>query len=247
MESFHVGDGTQDLLDHVLMVALDQKAYDRCQAIHVHCFKLMTEVDLSGEKLFMTKDYVKLVWKRIDLMRIVLKMGYNLVFSDADILWLRDPFSYLSIDAVDAAFSCDFFNGNETDLANTPNTGFLYFQSTNRTLELFNLWMRFREFHPSMHDQDVMGIMKSSKEFANLKIKVRFLNTNIISGFCSVSQEFENICTMHANCCTSIERKMHDLRLVLRRWKYLKSHKRARKKLKRIPWRVPKECVRSWT
>lgn len=82
LESFRIGYNTRKLLDHLVIIALDKKAYIRCLSIHVHCFGLITKgVDFSGEKKFMTKDYLKMMWRRIDFLRFVLERGYNFVFS----------------------------------------------------------------------------------------------------------------------------------------------------------------------
>ncbi|KAK6137170.1 hypothetical protein DH2020_029095 [Rehmannia glutinosa] len=84
--SFRIGIGTQHLLKHVLVVSLDQKAYSRCLQENLHCYALTTEeVDFSGEAYFMTEDYLKMMWRRIDFLRIVLDMGYDFVFTDNNI------------------------------------------------------------------------------------------------------------------------------------------------------------------
>lgn len=82
LQSFRIGDGTRKLLDHLVIVALDQKAYSRCKVLHSHCFALSTEgVDFSQEAYFMTPDYLNMMWRRIDFLRYVLEMGYNFVFT----------------------------------------------------------------------------------------------------------------------------------------------------------------------
>ncbi|KAH9298702.1 hypothetical protein KI387_030384, partial [Taxus chinensis] len=137
LESFRVGEETGVLLNHLVIVALDQKAYDRCMSIHSHCFVLKTEgVDFSMEKLFMSHDYLKMMWRRIDFLRTVLEMGYNFIFTDADIMWFRNPFLHFTADT-DFQIACDRFNGNPTDLENTANGGFNYVKSNNRTIEFY--------------------------------------------------------------------------------------------------------------
>ncbi|KAL6966545.1 hypothetical protein U1Q18_032325, partial [Sarracenia purpurea var. burkii] len=42
LESFRIGIQTKKLLNHLVIVALDQKAYDRCMALHPHCYNLNT-------------------------------------------------------------------------------------------------------------------------------------------------------------------------------------------------------------
>jgi hypothetical protein len=82
LESFRNGEGTQHLLNHLIIVALDQKAYKRCMELHQFCYKLKTQgVDFSAEQAFMTTDYVKMVWKRFEYLGRVLSLGYSFIFS----------------------------------------------------------------------------------------------------------------------------------------------------------------------
>jgi Nucleotide-diphospho-sugar transferase len=82
MESFQTGETTRHLLNHLVIISLDMKAYKRCMAIHAHCFALTTEgVDFSGEKSFMSKGYLRMMWRRVDFFRVVLAKGYNFIFS----------------------------------------------------------------------------------------------------------------------------------------------------------------------
>lgn len=82
LESFRLGDGTRRLLNHLVIIALDQKAFARCLVVHTHCFSLVSEgVDFHREAYFMTPDYLKMMWRRIDFLRSVLEMGYNFVFT----------------------------------------------------------------------------------------------------------------------------------------------------------------------
>ncbi len=82
LEGFRQGENIQQLLNHLVIVALDQKAYDCYLHLHPHCFMLHTYgVDFSGEKGFMTQDHLKMMRRRIKFLRNVLEMGYNFIFS----------------------------------------------------------------------------------------------------------------------------------------------------------------------
>jgi len=82
LESFHVGEGTQELLNNLLIVALDAKAYNRCLQIHSLCYSLKTGgVDFSAEKVYMSDDYLKMMWRRLGFLAEILKRGYSMVFS----------------------------------------------------------------------------------------------------------------------------------------------------------------------
>ncbi|KAL1552638.1 hypothetical protein AAHA92_13409 [Salvia divinorum] len=107
LESFRIGNGTAHLLDHVVVGAFDETAYERCKAAGLHCYAVTTEgVDFSGETYFMSEDYLKMMWRRIDFLRNVLELGYDFVFTDADIMWLRDPFKKFYKDG-DFQIACD--------------------------------------------------------------------------------------------------------------------------------------------
>lgn len=82
LESFRTGVHTRSLLNHLVIISLDQKAFSRCLLVHTHCYALVTEgVDFSSEAYFMTHDYLKMMWRRINFLQSVLEMGYNFIFT----------------------------------------------------------------------------------------------------------------------------------------------------------------------
>ena len=82
LEGFRRGDRTDRLLNHLVIVGLDEKAYKSCKLVHPHCYALQTEgVDFSTEKLFMSEDYLKITWRKVDFLRIVLELGFDFIFS----------------------------------------------------------------------------------------------------------------------------------------------------------------------
>lgn len=82
LSSFWLGEGTRSLIDHLLIVAVDQTAYDRCQFLGLNCYRLETDgVDFGGEKIYMSQDFIKMMWRRTLFTLEVLKRGYNFVFT----------------------------------------------------------------------------------------------------------------------------------------------------------------------
>lgn len=82
LESFWLGDGTRELLDHLVLVAVDQTAYDRCRFLRLNCYRLETDgVDFGGEKLYMSPEFIKMMWRRTWFLLEVLKRGYSFVFT----------------------------------------------------------------------------------------------------------------------------------------------------------------------
>ncbi|KAM5566553.1 uncharacterized protein ABKV19_014949 [Rosa sericea] len=242
LESFRNGVGTHRLLNHLVIVALDQKAYQRCLEVHTHCFALLTEgVDFRKEAYFMTPQYLKMMWARIDFLRSVLEMGYNFVFTDADVMWFRNPFPRFYSDA-DFQIACDHFLGSSDDLQNRPNGGFNYVKSNNRSIEFYKYWYSSRETYPGYHDQDVLNMIKFDPSTVNIGMKMKFLDTAYFGGFCEPSRDLNQVCTMHANCCFGLDSKLHDLRIMVQDWKEFLSLPPSLKRTLIFPWAVPQNC-----
>ncbi|BAT06385.1 Os08g0530066 [Oryza sativa Japonica Group] len=84
LESFRLGEGTEPLLKHVLIVAMDPAALARCRQVHPHCYLLRRPegaVDYSDEKRFMSKDYLDMMWGRNLFQQTILQLGFNFLFT----------------------------------------------------------------------------------------------------------------------------------------------------------------------
>ncbi|KAI4313462.1 hypothetical protein L6164_026444 [Bauhinia variegata] len=200
-----------------------------------------TRSDFHEEAYFMSPVYLKMMWRRIDFLRSVLEMGYNFVFTDADIMWFRDPFPRFYADA-DFQIACDYFKGNPDDLANIPNGGFNFAKSSNRSIEFYKFWYSSREKYPGFHDQDVLNFIKDHPFIRNLGLKMKFLDTASFGGLCEPSKDLNEVCTMHANCCFGMDTKINDLRVMLEDWKHYLALPPNLKRLSVVSWRVPQKC-----
>ncbi|KAG5013230.1 hypothetical protein AAZV13_09G131500 [Glycine max] len=238
LESFRLGNQTKKFLNHLVVITWDQKAHARCLALHKHCYQVETKGDnFTGEAFFMTADYLHMMWRRIEFLGTVLDMGYNFVFTDTDIMWLRDPFKQFYKDT-DFQIACDFFNGNSYDLNNHPNGGFNYVKSNKRTILFYKFWFNSRNAYPKLHDQDVLNKIKKDSFVSNMKLKVRFLSTSYFGGFCQHAEDFNKVSTMHANCCVGLENKVNDLKILLEDWKKYVALPESKKNQSHPSWSV---------
>ncbi|XP_050235716.1 uncharacterized protein At1g28695-like [Mercurialis annua] len=247
LESFWVGEDTIPLLDNLLLVATDQTAYDRCMFKRLNCYKMETDgVDFGGEKIFMSKDFIKMMWRRTLLLLDVLNHGYSFIFTDADVMWLRNPFPRLSKnESIDLEISTDWFNGDPLSQKNMINTGFYYVKSNNKTIALFEDWYSRKDsdIGRGKKEQDVLLDLMREGTFERLGINARFLDTVYFSGFCTDSKNVSAVTTVHANCCRSISAKVRDLRAVLRDWMRLSSQAAANHTFQ---WTGHFGCWNSW-
>ncbi|TKY68877.1 Nucleotide-diphospho-sugar transferase [Spatholobus suberectus] len=219
--SFWLGEGTRSLIDHLLIVAVDRTAYDRCQFLKLNCFRLETNaVDFEGEKIYMSKDFIKMMWRRTRFLLEVLKRRYNFVFTDTDVMWLRNPFTRLSKNETeDLQISTDMYLGDPWSKNHLINTGFYFVRSNNKTISLFETWYGQKDNSTGKKEQDVLLDLIRSGIIEHLGLRVRFLDTLYFSGFCQDSKDFRAVTTIHANCCRSIIAKVADMKVALRDWK----------------------------
>ncbi|KAJ4827796.1 hypothetical protein Tsubulata_032257 [Turnera subulata] len=242
LESFRSGEHTRGLLNHLVIVGLDQKAYSRCLRLHPHCFPLVTPgLDFQEEAYFMTRQYLNMMWTRIRFLLSVLEMGFNFVFTDADIMWFRDPFPRFYPEA-DFQIACDHFVGSPENMHNKPNGGFTYVKSNNRSIQFFRYWYSSRTTYPGYHDQDVLNFIKRDPFLRDIGLSIRFLDTAYFGGLCEPSKDLNLVCTMHANCCYGLSSKLHDLTLLLQDWKAFLALPPSLKRYRIVSWRAPHNC-----
>ncbi|XP_028772684.1 uncharacterized protein At4g15970-like [Neltuma alba] len=248
LESFRIGNDTQKLLNHLVLVTWDHKAYNRCLELHPHCYQMESkgdQADYGGDTFFMTPKYLHMMWRRTEFLSSVLQAGYSFVFTDLDIMWLRDPFERFFKD-VDFQIACDHFNGNSSDTNNWPNGGFLYVRSNPKTIDFYKLWIESRSIDPKLNEQDVLNKIKTHPFVSERNMTIRFLNTAYFGGFCEVSRDFNRVCTMHANCCVGMDNKIFDLKILLEDWRRYMALNPDEKQRSHPRWRVPNTCRTSF-
>ncbi|XP_065850124.1 uncharacterized protein At4g15970-like [Euphorbia lathyris] len=246
LESFKIGNDTNRLIKHLVIISLDEKAHVRCLAMHPHCYSLHSQPgdNFSSEAYFMTPTYLEMMWRRIDFLSTVLQLGYNFVFTDADIVWLRNPFPHFYKN-VDFQIACDNYMGDPKNRHNSPNGGFNYVKSNKRSIKFYKFWYSSRLRFPGKHDQDVLNIIKFDPFINRIGLKMRFLDTKYFGGFCEPSRDFNLVCTMHANCCFGLGNKIHDLKLILQDWRRFMLATPHAKALSNFSWRAPDKCSTS--
>ncbi|XP_040377905.1 uncharacterized protein At1g28695-like [Oryza brachyantha] len=253
LRSLREGEGTAQLIGHILLVATDRPAFLRCRRLGgVRCYQLPPAAadgadDLSSEQLYMSDGFIRMMWRRIRLLGDVLKLGYSFIFTDLDVMWLRNPLPRLEYrpEEEDLLISSDQFNGRADDYAgNELNTGFFFAASNSRTAALFDEWHAAREAPASagMKEQDVLNDMKRRGALRRLGVRARVLDTARFSGFCQDSRDARAVATVHANCCRTMRAKVADLTAVL-----AAAGRRLNGTSPALRWPPHSECVRSWT
>ncbi|KAL6565821.1 hypothetical protein OROHE_004876 [Orobanche hederae] len=258
LEGFWAGEGTRPLVDHLLIVSMDQAAHERCEYRRLNCYRLEADGggdDFAGEEVYMTEGFIEMMWRRTRFLLDVLNRGFNFIFTvqDTDVLWLRNPFTKLSKNiTIDLQISTDVFHGSSSSKKNLINTGFYFIRSNEKTISLFETWYDMRRIATGLKEQDVLKNLVRGGILGKLGLTAKFMDTLYFSGFCKNSRDIEQVATVHANCCRSIRAKIADLKMVLRDWKEFKNYKRnishsdSHNRTNNFQWSRHTSCINSW-
>ncbi|KAM0823255.1 hypothetical protein ACQ4PT_070985 [Festuca glaucescens] len=219
LESFRVGDKTEPLLMHLVVVNTDNKALEQCKRVHPLCYRLDIGggINFTEEKRFMSRDYLEMMWARNRFQTRVLELGYGF---DVDIVWFRNPLLQVPV-AADIAFSCERYNNraNPYDLWKDANGGFLYAKPNARTIGFFKSWYQARAVYPGWNEQYVFSGVKRELS-ARHGTALLFIDTAYFGSNCQPKKDFQRLCTYHANCLKGMTNKLQLLRGIMGEWKH---------------------------
>ncbi|CAF1322103.1 unnamed protein product [Rotaria sp. Silwood1] len=100
---------------------------------------------------FRSPNFNRISIAKIIAVRIILELGYNVLFSDADIAWMQNPVLFLPTD-VDLAIQ----SNTETHLfplGHEANTGFYFLKSNNRSMALLDETIERSKKNTNIDDQ----------------------------------------------------------------------------------------------
>eukprot|EP01036_Dinobryon_divergens_P028204 gene28204-37108_t len=99
------------------------------------------EVTTDPQK-FRSKQFNLITARKKEAVHDILKLGYNVLFSDTDVAMIRDPLPYMLWENVDYVHSLNYWCnvGEKWDFHKSKvegNTGFYFVRSNNNTVQLW--------------------------------------------------------------------------------------------------------------
>jgi tetratricopeptide (TPR) repeat protein len=129
-----------EVLEQTVLVCLDQESYDIFESLahpaHVYKFDgLVSHNATIG--LYNTDYFNKLVMLKFYFTQLLLAGGKNVVVSDLDIVWLKNPLSYLEsqVGSKEMLIQRDRGPGGDEDIL---CSGFMYIRPSHRTMTMFD-------------------------------------------------------------------------------------------------------------
>ncbi|KAL1314657.1 hypothetical protein HN51_041482 [Arachis hypogaea] len=241
LQSFKHGDGTQRFLNHLAVIAMDPKAYEYCISLHHHCIHPNTFVHYFATKIQSTTgpDHSSFSWRRNNVLLEMLELGYNTIFTEADVLWLRSPLSHFN-PIQELSISCDS-SGNVQSGDYSHDGGIFFLKANGIAFEFLKYWKLVKFLFPKSPDEDSLcaTIAQNQDMVAAYGFRVNHIDTTYFGGFCQQNKDMlMEASTIHANCCEDLTNKVHDLRSVLDDWiQFRKNVSGSGKMIMGRPWK----------
>ncbi|AED94614.1 Nucleotide-diphospho-sugar transferase family protein [Arabidopsis thaliana] len=214
LESVRIGERTKHLLNHLIVVALDDQALRYCLRAHPHCY-LHRYSRKKSESL--KPDGLVTGWNKKSLVKEILELGYHIMFTEADVMWLRNPLMHCNPQNAISVACGNSLIDHQHDHLTTENTGgFFYAKSNDITIDMFNILNVERVLYPATGNQSLCDIVKREDVIKALDKKVTFLDDANFGKFCQPNpQDQSKITTVHASCCHDTKSKVRYLKLLL--------------------------------
>ncbi|KAL6753317.1 nucleotide-diphospho-sugar transferase-domain-containing protein [Haematococcus lacustris] len=140
--------------DHLLQVLIDQK---------VNTFSMKSGLTL-GDFGWGSGTFAKMGREKIKLIRVFLQLGVDVIISDVDVLWLRNPLPYFAqYPDADILTSSDHLRNTVSNYdlelwpqaASAANIGIMLFR--NQSMEFVNRWIDIIEKDANVWDQNAFN------------------------------------------------------------------------------------------
>jgi hypothetical protein len=156
---------------NIIYISIDRTALKETQRYNMPVYfhnKNITNKSIGAWKsgAFNEKSKIKL-----EIVLMVLKMGYTVLMTDLDMVFISNPFLDITCGA-----DCDFaIQDNSNRPANTPkqvNSGFLFIKSNSRTIQLYEALVREAGLSEDSDDQDVFNRVLDRQDIPGLHFVV---------------------------------------------------------------------------
>lgn len=153
-----------------VIFSLDEKIHDYLISINetsIYWKFLNSREDIS---LFRHPSFNFISFQKVRIVYEVLKFGYDILFLDADVILLSDPFPYFSEKSVDHYFSSNVFCPEKFDLKNASynegNTGFYFVRSNLRSIRIWEYAVLLLQHATELDDQTLFwGLLRDLSKY----------------------------------------------------------------------------------
>ncbi|KAK7354330.1 hypothetical protein VNO80_19790 [Phaseolus coccineus] len=248
LQSFKSGEETQRLVNHLVIITMDLQAFEYCRSLHPYCIHpsiFPHQFATKTQSTMTTPAYKLFTWTRRDVLFEVIRLGYNIIFTDADVLWLRSPFINLN-PVNELTISCNVLSDGQGG-SYLYDEGIFFLKANAISFEFFKYWKLTKFLFPNNPaEESLCTTIKERQAVADsYGFRIQLVNTSYFGGFCQLNKDiFKEVYTIQANCCDDLKSKVHDLRIVLDDWIRFRKRASGENALDKMALRWPQKCSR---
>ncbi|WOL16149.1 hypothetical protein Cni_G24931 [Canna indica] len=250
MEAFRLGEETSGLLNHLLVLAMDEEAFQYCKSRPVHCALLTNSSSAAaegsstseGHRHFLNEDDD--LTKLIEFLEAVLELGFNFAYSDLDVMWFRQPWRHFPSNNY-LILATDSFHGDSSP-DNEPNGGLIVAMSSEQSVAFFNLWRVLQKMNAGLDRRSSLSQALRRAEEDPFELAATFLDDAYFGGLCQHGKDLDprEVCIMQANCCRDMQEKFEGLWGFLQDWRNYTALSVEDRREGKAYWNIFNRCTR---
>ncbi|MFH1868404.1 MAG: putative nucleotide-diphospho-sugar transferase [Candidatus Omnitrophota bacterium] len=127
-------------IPNYLVFCLDNRLYDKLLELGINAYHVKTCQHFpTNSQVHRTCGFSIIVHGKITVVYELLKAGFDILLSDADTIWLKDPMKYIAVEGYDIQMQSDARSYDKEFPLQAAyfNTGFYYVKSNAKTKQLF--------------------------------------------------------------------------------------------------------------
>ncbi|CAN0924681.1 Uncharacterized protein At1g28695 [Linum grandiflorum] len=132
------GEATKQLVDHLVVLTFDPRSFRDCKSVHRHCY--FFQYSSNSRDL-----YRATLQRRNEFLLQVLQLGYNLFYTDAGLLWWKNPLPMFGGED-HISVGCEFRKEGKE---------YFYLKSGARSIHLFKLWKLVNLIYPQLNNSSL--------------------------------------------------------------------------------------------
>ncbi len=214
-----------DVRQRLIAFTLDKEADEKTRELGVRSYFLDPDhyMEAGGSDVYGDKAFANTMFYKNAIVLELLSLGANVLFQDVDLVWRKDPFSYLNNEC-ESEDLCIMYDGpNRIYRPLYGNTGFIYARCTNASRAVFEtaLGNTASIFQCRSHQLPFNGILAHFYMHNLLSLKVLpeslFLNGHLfnrVQGLSHLAADWEDEgYVVHYSWTGTIEEKMEKIQI----------------------------------
>jgi hypothetical protein len=198
-------------ITNYIVFTADKRVYKELSKSNINTYFLETNIKVSkNSQFYKSLGFNKLVYLKLLIVYRLLKLNINILLSDVDTVWLKDPIRYINTKDYDLQIQSDDPDFKPKEKSSF-NTGLYYAKSNKKTIRFFKKVLNLSLIIPNRTDQEYfISILKRDKKLNfNILDPLIFPNGSL---YFKKNSEFKKFNThpsiIHVNWIDGIENKI---------------------------------------